>query len=691
MGKALSKIIRFSFLVLFFFDVQAQADSTILLDETIVKGFETNQSILKTGAAVSKIDLKTIERFGNTNLLPVFNSQAGVRFEERSPGSYRIAIRGSSLRSPFGVRNVKVYWNSIPMSDANGQSYFNQLDMNSIGNIEILRGPSGSIYGAGIGGVINMQTKTANPGNTISTGLHLGSYGTVNSFAALQNGNSKSNTFINFSRLKSDGYRENSALEKNTLNLNHSLFLSNKHTLNILGFLSELEYQTPGGLNLAQKDANPQASRPKTPATPSAIDQKAAIRQKIAFIGFSDQIALKNSFDLNSSIFYTTNKLENPFITNFEKRNEFSLGYRVVLSKKIVELPLKFWLGSEGTNTNSTFAVYDNNLGVSGAGRYSDQVKSFQNSIFGQFQWVLPHDIFLTAGLSYNLQSYDFVRTPLSTKEKSIIVNDKPVVPFTPRISLLKSFNDKSSIYFNLSNGFSAPTAQEFVSTIQTLSQVQLLKAEKGINKEIGFKSNALPFWNIDLVLFHQNVKNGLIRNLNANGDEYFTNSGGLIQKGIEFSNIFKIVKPNKNQFFKKVDMVLNFVVYDFKYQTYSSGNNDFSGNYLPGVAKYNTFFRLDLEQRNGFYMYFDNNYLSKILLNDVNDVSSDKALVSILRLGYLKEWSKSKLKIYGGIDNLMNAKYSAGYDFNAFGNRFYNPAPPRNYNAGVQFEIKIK
>lgn len=36
--------------------------------------------------------------------------------------------------------------------------------------------------------------------------------------------------------------------------------------------------------------------------------------------------------------------------------------------------------------------------------------------------------------------------------------------------------------------------------------------------------------------------------------------------------------------------MVLNFVVYDFKYQTYSSGNNDFSGNYLPGVAKYNTF-----------------------------------------------------------------------------------------------------
>jgi iron complex outermembrane receptor protein len=690
MGKAFGKIICFSFLVLLFFDVQAQTDSTILLDETIVKGFETNQSILKTGAAVSKIDLRNIERFGNTNLSPAFNSQAGVRFEERSPGSYRIAIRGSSLRSPFGVRNVKVYWNAIPISDANGQSYFNQLDMNSVGNIEILRGPSGSIYGAGIGGVVNMQTKTANPGNTVSTGLHVGSFGTVNSYGTFQNGNSKSNTFINFSRLKSDGYRENSAVNKNSLNLNHSLFLSNRHTLNILGFLSELDYQTPGGLTLSQNDDNPKASRPKTPVSPSAIEQKAAIRQKIAFFGLSDQIALKNNIDLNSAIFFTTNKLENPFITNFEKRNEYSLGYRVVLSKKIADIPLKFWMGSEGTTTNSTFAVYDNNLGLSGAGRYSDEVKSLQNSIFGQLQWVLFHDIFLTAGLSYNLQSYDFVRTPLSTKEKNIVVNDKPVVPFTPRISILKAFNNKTSLFFNLSNGFSAPTVQEFVSTIQTLSQVQLLKAEKGINKEIGLKSNVLPFWNLDWVFFHQNVKNGLVRNLNTNGEEYFTNTGGLIQKGMELSNNFKIIESNKNQFFKKVNVGLNFVVYDFKYQTYLSGKNDFSGNYLPGVAKNNLFLKLDIEQRDGFYIYFDNNYLSKIPLNDANDVFSDKALVSILRLGYVKEWDNSKLKMYGGIDNLMNAKYSAGYDFNAFGNRFYNPAPPRNYNIGIQFEIKI-
>jgi iron complex outermembrane receptor protein len=47
--------------------------------------------------------------------------------EERSPGSYRLNIRGSSLRSPFGVRNVKIYYNNIPFTDPGGNTYLNSL------------------------------------------------------------------------------------------------------------------------------------------------------------------------------------------------------------------------------------------------------------------------------------------------------------------------------------------------------------------------------------------------------------------------------------------------------------------------------------------------------------------------------------------------------------------------------------
>src|SRR5678815_4218868 len=86
------------------------ADSSQTLGEVTVKAYEQNQSLRKVPAAINKINKGNLERFSNTNILPALNSTPGVRMEERSPGSYRMNIRGSTLRSPFGVRNVKVYW-----------------------------------------------------------------------------------------------------------------------------------------------------------------------------------------------------------------------------------------------------------------------------------------------------------------------------------------------------------------------------------------------------------------------------------------------------------------------------------------------------------------------------------------------------------------------------------------------------
>lgn len=83
-------------------------DSSQTLGEVIVKAFEQKQSLRKVPAAINQINKSRLERFSNTNILPALNSTPGVRMEERSPGSYRMNIRGSTIRSPFGVRNVKV-------------------------------------------------------------------------------------------------------------------------------------------------------------------------------------------------------------------------------------------------------------------------------------------------------------------------------------------------------------------------------------------------------------------------------------------------------------------------------------------------------------------------------------------------------------------------------------------------------
>ena len=162
----------------------APADSSHTLSGVIVKGFESNRKLLETPASISIVDEKTIQRFLGNSLVAVANTVAGVRMEERSPGSYRLSIRGSLLRSPFGIRNIKVYVDDIPFTDAGGNTYLNLIDLGALGSAEILKGPASSLYGAGTGGAVilnvpDLKITTADKkiSNRFKVQLQGGSYG----------------------------------------------------------------------------------------------------------------------------------------------------------------------------------------------------------------------------------------------------------------------------------------------------------------------------------------------------------------------------------------------------------------------------------------------------------------------------------------------------------------------------------
>ncbi|RYE28236.1 MAG: Plug domain-containing protein, partial [Sphingobacteriaceae bacterium] len=172
---------KLTFLLLFPFTFHLasaqQTDTLKNLNEVTIKAYLSQQPLLTVPAAVGTINFQQLQLQSGFSLVPAVNTIPGVRMEERSPGSYRLSIRGSLLRSPFGVRNVKVYMDEFPLTDAGGNTYLNSLDLNSIQNINILRGPDGSLYGANSNGVVlidpfgNRQQKS-----TASVGFDAGSY-----------------------------------------------------------------------------------------------------------------------------------------------------------------------------------------------------------------------------------------------------------------------------------------------------------------------------------------------------------------------------------------------------------------------------------------------------------------------------------------------------------------------------------
>ena len=138
----MKKVLLFKYTICFF-QINlafAQKDSLLNIEEVVVKGYESNTRLQQVPASISVVGKSDLQRYSSYSLLPAFNNVSGVRMEERSPGSYRLSIRGSLLRSPFGVRNVKLYLDDFIFTDAGGNAYLNLLDKEFVNyNLDLLK------------------------------------------------------------------------------------------------------------------------------------------------------------------------------------------------------------------------------------------------------------------------------------------------------------------------------------------------------------------------------------------------------------------------------------------------------------------------------------------------------------------------------------------------------------------------
>ena len=220
-------------------------DTTKTLDSIVVQSFELNKPAPFSAIPISRLSAGIADFSNKASLVNGLNTVAGVRMEERSPGSYRINIRGSSLRSPFGVRNIKVYWNGIPVTDPGGNTYFNQFAWNNFFSIEITKGPSGSMYGAGTGGLILLNNFEGywQPGTSLE--YNTGSYNLHNIFTSAKFGNKDNRNYISYAHTQTDGYRVQTNMRRDNFSWQTKL-TKEKYELTASVLFSDMYYQTPG-------------------------------------------------------------------------------------------------------------------------------------------------------------------------------------------------------------------------------------------------------------------------------------------------------------------------------------------------------------------------------------------------------------------------------------------------------------
>jgi iron complex outermembrane receptor protein len=668
---------------------QPEKDSVQILEEVTVKAYEQNRKLMQVPAAIAVISKPHLTRFTNTNILPALNNNPGIRMEERSPGSYRLNIRGSSLRSPFGVRNVKTYYNDIPYTDPGGNTYLNQLGFYNIQSAEVIKGPGSSLYGAGTGGVLLLKTNHTNWHPGLAFDFSAGSFGLNNLNTNLRLGTDAFQNTINYSQLSSNGYRDQSELDRKVFTWDLNANLSDKGRITTHFLWGDLFYQTPGALTLAEYNANPKAARPRVGTTPGTIENKAAIYQKIFLAGISFNQKFSENWQNTTSFYGASTRLLNPTFRNYGRTNEPHTGGRTYFQfTKIFseQSKLDIVTGVEFQQGISSVRIYSNKAGDPDTLQNDDEINNKVFLAFAQATLELPKSWFLTAGTSINSQNLSITRLSSSPviEQRRNYSNE-----VAPRIAILKQLSKPVSIYASIAKGFSPPTTAELLPSSGIIATN--LEAEDGLNYEAGIRGTLLKRIYFDINAFRFGLNNTIVQRRDANGADYFVNAGRTKQIGIETLLSWQVIS-NANGSIPNFKISLSHTWNDFTYKDFKQVTNDFSGKKLPSVPSQIIAASIDLATKLGVYLNVNYYYAGRIALNDANSEYASSYNLLGARTGWKKNLHpKVLMELFIAADNILDVNYSLGNDINAFGGRYYNAASTFNFAGGIALHFNFK
>ena len=133
----------------------------------------------------------------------------------------------------------------------------------------------------------------------------------------------------------------------------------------------------------------------------------------------------------------------------------------------------------------------------------------------------------------------------------------------------------------------------------------------------------------------------------------------------------------------------MSYTWHNFHYSEFTRLNETFSGKRIPGVAPHQLSTGLDINVSNDWKINFIYQYSDEVQLNDANTAAAESFHLLSARLSYNRKVGNCVLNLFSGAENLLDQQYSLGNDINAFGGRYYNAAPGRNFYVGINLLVQ--
>jgi iron complex outermembrane receptor protein len=662
---------------------RVKQDSTELsgkLEEVTVTAFRTPYNLLNTPAPVNLISSFQLETGSSLTPVEALNQVPGIVMHHGTFNTNRLTIRGIGSRTPYATNKIKAYFGEIPLTSGDGETTLEDIENPAIKRVEIIKGPSSSLFGAGLGGVILFHPKTVVK-NFAENRTTVASFGIVKNTLSAGIIENNLNIFALGSYLKSDGFRENNNTKRANLLLHSRYTFSPGINLQVLLRATKMKAFIPSSIDLPTFEQHPEQAASNWKSVEGYEDylngQFGVLLnvvtnrdEKISFATFG---SFRNADELR------------PFNTLDEESRY--LGWRGYIQKNISgrHSSITFTSGLEFFRENYDWSTLTNeNPGVILSD--NEEKRSYEN-LFFQMESGFAERLFISAGINGNLTRFDYTDHFTEDGDLSGKHSYEPVL--SPRFGINFLIVKQLSFFGNVSHGFSTPTFEETLLPEGEINQD--IKPESGWNYEAGFRTLFSDQLQASISYYRIYIRDLLVARRTGEDAYIGVNAGKSLHPGLE-TEIKWSALPAGN--YPNLILGGNMTIANYHFTEFIDNDVDYSGKNLPGTAKNTWLLNTSFSPVKNFNLNIWYRHTGKMAVNDANTDFSKSYGIANTEIKYSGKLKNVALEIKGGVQNLFDLNYAAMLAVNApsFGGnlpRYYYPGDPRNFYFSVMLRLE--
>ncbi|WP_295768656.1 TonB-dependent receptor [uncultured Mucilaginibacter sp.] len=680
--------------------------SAVDLQPVIVSASREGQSRSSAPVAISKINSVVMQETKATALYQLLNKVAGVYMVNLGNEQHTMAIR-----QPITYNALYLYMeDGLPIRPTgifNHNSLY-EINMNSVKDIEVIKGPASSLYGSNsVGGAVNFITPNPPGGYAARVQLQGDNYHyrRVDADGGFTSG--KFGLYAGgYIAHQKNGWQDYTDFDKYsgtlkaTYNFNVSTRLTASATYNFLNT------QTPGSLDSARfynrsYSSNQRFTYRKVKAFRSSVKLEHAWSQ--ASNTFVTLYYRNNSTAQLPSYFISdVRNAQGQYVSSNGQVNDQSFNSYGVLAQHRVDfafLHSRLIAGVYLDNSPSSFYAQSLNIqkdvnrnyytGFINTGVFIDdyRIKLFNTAAYAQYELKPIEQLRIVAGLRYDRVNYNFRNRLPSTNTKYKQQQSNNFDVLAPKLGLTYNLGNNKGLYANYSIGFQPPETGDLFNSRQQTP----LKQATFNNYEVGGWFAVLDKrLYTEMSLYQLDGRNEIISQLLPDNTTQNQNAGATRHRGIEYTVTYA---PVQQLTFRFSGTNAWHTYKDYSEVRTSGGQTTtliYDGNRMANAPTWIANAELTYRPQfaKGFRIAPEWQHINSYYTNPANTKTYGGYNLVNMRLGY--DFKGPFLKGAGMWFNVLNITdklYATSVTSNQYGDTYY-AAPPRTYTLGISYSL---